>query len=99
MASRTTTAPGAAIGASQNAADLVFDGEGLAAVPLAIVVARAAKRRALENFAFSALYNVIAAPMAVLGLVNPLVAAVAMSSSSLIVTLNALRMNLAGRAS
>ena len=92
-------APGAAIGASQNAADLVFDGEGLAAVPLAIVVARAAKRRALENFAFSALYNVIAAPMAVLGLVNPLVAAVAMSSSSLIVTLNALRMNLSGRAS
>ena len=92
-------APGTAIGASQNAADLVFDGEGLATVPLAVVVARAAKRRALENFAFSALYNLVAAPLAVLGLVNPLVAAVAMSSSSLIVTLNALRMNLTERAS
>jgi len=92
-------APGAAIQASQNAADLVFEGEGLAAVPLAIEVARAARRRAQENFAFSALYNLVAAPMAVFGLVNPFVAAIAMSGSSLIVTLNALRMNLAGRAS
>ena len=92
-------APGAAIKASQNAADLVFEGEGLAAVPLAITVARAARRRAQENFAFSALYNLVAAPMAVFGLVNPFIAAIAMSGSSLIVTLNALRMNLAGRSS
>jgi Cu2+-exporting ATPase len=91
-------APGAAIQASQNAADLVFEGEGLNAVPLAIEVARAARRRGLENFTFSALYNVIAAPMAMLGLVNPFIAAIAMSGSSLIVTLNAFRMNLAGRA-
>jgi Cu2+-exporting ATPase len=90
-------APSAAVDASQNAADLVFEGAGLGAVVLAIEVARAAKRRAMENFGFSALYNVIATPMAMLGLVNPFVAAVAMSASSLIVTLNALRMNLAGR--
>ena len=89
-------APGAAVDASQNAADLVFDGEGLDAVVLAIEVARAAKRRAMENFGFSALYNAIAAPAAVLGLVNPFVAAIAMSGSSLVVTLNALRMGLAG---
>ena len=50
-------APGAAADASQNAADLVFKGEELGAVVLAIDVARAARRRALENFAFSALYN------------------------------------------
>jgi P-type Cu2+ transporter len=87
-------APGAAVDASQNAADLVFEGEGLAAVPLAIEVARAARLRALENFGFSALYNAVAAPAAVFGLVNPFVAAIAMSASSLIVTLNALRMNL-----
>ena len=56
----------------------------------------AARRRALENFAFSALYNALAAPAAMFGLVNPLVAAVAMSGSSLVVTLNALRMSWSG---
>lgn len=89
-------APGSAVDASQNAADLVFAGGLLDAVPFSLRVARAARRRALENFAFSALYNVVAAPAAVFGLVNPLLAAVAMSSSSLVVTLNALRMNLTG---
>lgn len=90
-------APGAAVDASQNAADLVFEGEGLMAVVDAIDVARAAKRRALENFAFSAVYNLVAAPAAILGLVNPFLAAIAMSGSSLVVTLNALRMNLEAR--
>ncbi|HRD29543.1 MAG TPA: HAD-IC family P-type ATPase, partial [Caulobacter sp.] len=89
-------APGSAVDASQNAADLVFSGKRLDAVPFSVTVARAARWRALENFAFSALYNVIAAPAAMFGLVNPLVAAVAMSGSSLVVTLNALRMNLTG---
>jgi Cu2+-exporting ATPase len=85
-------APGAAVEASQKAADLVFEGEGLMAIVDAIDVARAAKARALENFGFSALYNLIAAPAAMVGLVNPFLAAIAMSASSLIVTLNALRM-------
>ena len=89
-------APGSAVDASQNAADLVFSGQGLDAVPFSIRVARDARRRALENFAFSALYNLVAAPAAIFGLINPLVAAVAMSGSSLVVTLNALRMNLTG---
>ncbi len=84
-------APGSAADASQNAADLVFTGEDLSAVVTAIDVARAARRRALENFAFSALYNLVAAPAAMAGLVTPFVAAIAMSASSLIVTLNALR--------
>lgn len=89
-------APGTALDASQNAADLIFSGEELGAVVDAIDVARAAQRRAMENFGFAALYNVIAAPAAILGLVNPLVAALAMSGSSMVVTLNALRMNRAG---
>ena len=84
-------APGAALEASQNAADLVFSGEGLAAVVEAYDIARSARGRALENFGFAALYNAVAAPAAILGLINPFVAAIAMSSSSLIVTLNALR--------
>lgn len=90
-------APGAAIDASQNAADLVFEGEGLMSVVDAIDIARAARTRALENFGFSALYNLVAAPLAMFGLVNPFLAAIAMSGSSLIVTLNALRMHWSAR--
>ncbi len=89
-------APGSALDASQNAADLVFSGEGLGAVVTALDVARSARRRALENFAFAALYNLIAAPAAMFGFINPLVAALAMSGSSLAVTLNALRTGLKG---
>jgi Cu2+-exporting ATPase len=84
-------APGAAVDAAQNAADLVFAGQGLDAVPAAIGVARAARRRALQNFGFSAVYNLVAAPAAMAGLVNPFVAALAMSGSSMVVLLNALR--------
>jgi Cu2+-exporting ATPase len=90
-------APGAAADASQMAADLVFQGQALSAVVEAIDVARAARRRALENFTFAAAYNLIAAPAAVLGLVTPLIAALAMSGSSLAVTLNALRLARFGR--
>ncbi len=84
-------APGTALEASQNAADLVFQGEELMAVVEALDVARSARVRALENFGFATLYNAVAAPAAMLGLVNPFVAALAMSGSSLVVTLNALR--------
>jgi len=85
-------APGSAIDASQNAADLVLTEDALMAVVEAIDVARSARRRALENFGFAALYNLVAAPAAMIGLVNPFVAALAMSGSSLVVTLNALRL-------
>ena len=84
-------APGTALEASQNAADLVFSGDKLGAVVTALDVARNARRRARENFGLAALYNALAAPAAMLGLVNPFVAAIAMSGSSLVVTLNALR--------
>ncbi|WP_349313538.1 HAD-IC family P-type ATPase [Brevundimonas subvibrioides] len=85
-------APGSAIEASQNAADLVLTQDSLMAVVEAITVARSARRRALENFGFAALYNLVAAPAAMIGLVNPFIAALAMSGSSLVVTLNALRL-------
>lgn len=88
-------APGTAVSASQNAADLVFE-HGLEAVAEAIVTARRARARALENFGLSALYNLLAAPLAIAGLATPFVAAIAMSASSLIVTLNALRLSLPG---
>ena len=87
-------APGSALEASQNAADLVFSGEALMTVVEAVDIARSARGRALENFGFAALYNAVAAPAAMLGLINPFVAAIAMSGSSLVVTLNALRTGL-----
>jgi len=85
-------APGSALDASQNAADLVFSGEQLGAVVEALKVARRTRRLALQNFGFAAAYNAVAAPAAMLGLVNPFLAALAMSGSSLVVTLNALRL-------
>jgi|CXWL01.1.fsa_nt_gi Cu2+-exporting ATPase len=91
-AAHASASPGHAVEASQAAADLVLQGDALMGLVEAIDVAKRAERRAGENLAFSALYNVIAAPLAAAGFLTPLIAAVAMSSSSLIVTLNALRM-------
>jgi Cu2+-exporting ATPase len=90
--------PGAAAEASQHASDFVLQGEGLSAIADAIVVARRARGRVLENFGFAVLYNALASPVAMAGLVTPMIAAIAMSSSSLIVTLNALRLARRGRA-
>jgi Cu2+-exporting ATPase len=94
-------APGTAADASQSTADLVFQGDRRGAVSDAIWVARQAKARVMENFWFAALYNLIAAPIAMMGLVTPFIAAIAMSSSSILVTLNALRLaaNKAGESS
>jgi P-type Cu2+ transporter len=85
--------PSSAADASQAAADMVLTTESLSVIAEAIDVARAARLRVLENFAFAALYNVLAVPLAAFGQVTPLIAAVAMSASSLIVMLNALRIS------
>jgi len=90
-------APGAAVDAAQTAADLVFTGEQLGVVVDALDTARGAKGRALQNFGFSAFYNAVAAPAAMLGLINPFVAALAMSGSSMVVLLNAIRPELRRR--
>ncbi len=86
-----SASPGGATDLAQTASDLVLRSEGLAALPAAIAVARRAQRIARQNIAFSLIYNVIAVPAAVAGLATPLIAAAVMSSSSLIVILNALR--------
>ncbi|MEX0309980.1 MAG: heavy metal translocating P-type ATPase [Tateyamaria sp.] len=84
-------APGTALEASQNAADVVLLGQHLSGIPAAIRIARSARRRILENFGLAACYNAVAIPLAVVGFASPLMAALAMSTSSITVTLNALR--------
>ncbi|MEM9014932.1 MAG: heavy metal translocating P-type ATPase [Pseudomonadota bacterium] len=84
--------PGTAADASQAAADFVYLGDGLTSIIEAVDVSTKARRRVIENFAFAAFYNACAIPLAVFGFVTPLIAALAMSGSSLVVTLNALRL-------
>jgi Cu2+-exporting ATPase len=84
--------PGGAVDVSRLAADCVFSGEGLGAIVRVVEIARTARSRMREDFAFAALYNVVAVPVALAGWATPLVAAIAMSASSAVVTLNALRL-------
>ncbi len=85
-------APGTAIDMAQNVADIVFMGDKLAPVTLTLRVARKTQRLVWQNFALSMVYNVIAVPLAFAGFVTPMVAAVAMSGSSLVVIANAFRL-------
>ena len=90
-AANVSISPASAADASQAAADMVLQGAALSPVLAAYDISRAARGRIVQNFYFAAGYNLVAVPLAVAGLVTPLIAAIAMSSSSLIVTLNALR--------
>ncbi|TAJ28384.1 heavy metal translocating P-type ATPase [Bosea sp. (in: a-proteobacteria)] len=76
---------------AQAAADVVFLGDGLLPVAQSIAIGCRARKLMMQNLWFAVLYNAIAVPIAVAGLVTPLIAAAAMSGSSLVVTLNALR--------
>ncbi len=91
-AANASMSPASAADISQTAADMIFQSESLAAVVEALRVSRASRRRVLENFSLAAFYNVISIPLAMAGFVTPLLAAIAMSSSSIFVTANALRL-------
>ena len=91
-AAHVSLAPGTASDASQQAADGVFIGERLMPVALAITAARRTMRVVRQNFAFAIAYNAFAVPLALTGMVTPLIAAVAMSLSSIIVVGNSLRL-------
>jgi Cu2+-exporting ATPase len=90
--SHASAAPGGALDISQSASDAVYS-KGLASLPVLVRTARDARSAMLQNFGFAAAYNLVAVPIAVMGHATPLVAAIAMSASSTIVCLNALRLN------
>jgi Cu2+-exporting ATPase len=90
-AAHVSISPISAAHIAQAQADALFLGEKLAPVADALRLSVKARRLMIENLRFSFVYNLIAVPLAILGFVTPLIAALAMSGSSILVTLNALR--------
>lgn len=91
-AADVSISPATALDAARTASDIVLLGQDMAPIADATRIARQSTRRIRENFSISALYNVVAVPLALVGLATPLAAALAMSLSSISVTLNALRL-------
>jgi Cu2+-exporting ATPase len=92
-AAHVSISPADAADVSQTAADFIFQGAKLDPVVETVDVARQSQRLVFQNFALAIGYNMFAVPLAVAGYVTPLVAAIAMSSSSIIVIVNSMRLN------
>ena len=96
-AADASIAPGSASDVGRQAADFVFTGDSLLALPRAVRAARRTMRVVRENFTAAILYNALAVPLAMAGMVTPLLAAIAMATSSLIVVGNSLRLTRAAK--
>ncbi|MCB2094056.1 MAG: cadmium-translocating P-type ATPase [Rhodobacteraceae bacterium] len=84
--------PASALDAARVASDIVLLGQDMQPIAAAMRIALQARRRIKQNFALSIAYNLLAVPVAFAGLATPLIAALAMSASSVTVSLNALRL-------
>ena len=94
-AAHASLSPSTAADVSQTASDAVFQGAKLMPVIELLATARKTRTMAFQNFAIAAGYNMLFIPLAMAGMVTPLIAAIAMSTSSIIVTVNALRLRTA----
>jgi len=96
-AAHASLSPIDAVHLTQTQADAVFLGERLAPVAAALSIARRARGLMRQNLGFAIGYNILAVPFAMSGHATPLFAALAMSASSIVVTLNALRLRGPGK--
>ncbi|MCB2066249.1 MAG: cadmium-translocating P-type ATPase [Erythrobacter sp.] len=96
-AANASMAPGSASDVGLQAADMVFVQDSLLALPRAVMAARRTMAVVKQNFALAVIYNLLAVPLAIAGLVTPLIAAIAMSGSSLVVVANSLRLTRAAK--
>jgi P-type Cu2+ transporter len=91
QAANVSAAPATALDITQAAADIIMIGAHMSSLTTALAAGKKARGLMLQNFGLAMLYNVVAVPVAIVGWVTPLFAALAMSASSIVVTLNALR--------
>jgi P-type Cu2+ transporter len=94
-AAHASVSPSSAADISQTASDAVFQGARLMPIVELLATARKTRKMAFQNFAVALGYNLVFVPLAMAGFVTPLVAAIAMSTSSILVTLNAIRLRTA----
>lgn len=91
-AAHVSISPATALDAARVASDIVLLGQDIAPIADAVRIGRQSARRMVENFLISGGYNVVAVPLALIGHATPLAAALAMSLSSITVSLNAMRL-------
>ncbi len=84
-------APGTALDAARNAADVIVIDDTMAKIPQVFAISHKAVSLSRQNFGIAIAYNAVAVPIAILGHATPLAAALAMSLSSITVLINAAR--------
>ena len=86
-------APSHAASLAQSSADVLMLGDMLQPIVTLMHAARRTMRIVRQNLAWAIVYNVSAVPLAAAGFVPPWLAAIGMSTSSLVVVVNALRLS------